>query len=81
MRRFVRWAKASIRILVNSNAETQVMVRNGSAEISTPQGSTRVDKGQMITIAGSGDNAQYKTDPAPGKDEWDTFNNDRDKRI
>ena len=54
------------RILVNSNAETQVIVRSGSAEISTPQGTTRVDKGQMITIAGT-DNPQYKTDPAPGK--------------
>ena len=69
------------RILVNSNEETQVTVRSGSVEIGTPQGSTRVDKGQMITIAGSGENAQYKTDPAPGKDEWDNFNNDRDKRI
>jgi hypothetical protein len=68
------------RILVNSNAETQVVVRNGSVEISTPQGTTRVDKGQMITIAGT-DNPQYKTDPAPGRDEWDSWNNDRDKRI
>jgi hypothetical protein len=34
----------------------------------------------MITIAGT-DNPQYKTDPAPGKDEWDSWNNDRDKRI
>ena len=30
------------RILVNSDAETQVIIRRGSAEISTPQGSTRV---------------------------------------
>ena len=72
--------EGNFRILVDSNAETQVMVRNGSAEISTPQGTTRVDKGQMITVAGT-DNPQYKTDPAPGKDEWDSWNNDRDKRI
>lgn len=69
------------RILVNSNEETQVTVRSGSAEIGTPQGSTRVEKGQTITIAGSGENTQYKTDPAAGKDDWDNFNNDRDKRI
>jgi hypothetical protein len=69
------------RILVNSNAETEVIIRSGSAEISTPQGSTRVEKGQMITVAGTTDNAQYKTDPAPAKDEWDSWNNDRDKRV
>ncbi len=37
--------EGEFRILVNSNAETQVIVRNGSAEISTPQGTTRVDQG------------------------------------
>jgi hypothetical protein len=73
-------AEGEYRILVNSNAETQVVVRNGSVEVSTPQGTTRVDKGQMITVAGT-DNAQYKTDPAPGKDEWDSWNSDRDKRV
>jgi len=68
------------RILVNSDAETQVVVREGSATISTPQGSTRVEKGQMITVAGT-DNAQYQTASAPGKDDWDGWNNDRNKRI
>ena len=52
MRPFIRIGEGEYRILVNSDAETQVIVRNGSAEISTPQGSTRVEQGQMITIAG-----------------------------
>ncbi len=70
------------RIVVNSDQETQVIVRDGSAEISTPQGSTRVEKGQMITIEGaSNDNPQYKIDPAPGADEWDSWNNDRNRTI
>jgi hypothetical protein len=68
------------RILVNSNAETQVVVRKGSAEISTTQGNTRVDQGQMITVAGT-DNPQYQTAEAPGKDDWDHFNDDRNKLI
>jgi hypothetical protein len=68
------------RILVNSDAETQVVVRQGSADISTPQGSTHVDKGQMITIAGT-DNPEYRTARAPGKDDWDAWNNDRNRRI
>ncbi|HXJ16315.1 MAG TPA: DUF6600 domain-containing protein, partial [Candidatus Polarisedimenticolia bacterium] len=68
------------RILVNSDAETQVVVRQGSAEISTPQGSTHVDKGEMITIAGT-ENAEYRTARAPGQDDWDAWNNDRNRRI
>jgi FecR protein len=68
------------RILVNSDAETQVIVRKGSAEVSEPQGTTRIEEGQMITVAGT-DNPQYKTDSAPGKDDWDKWNNDRDHRI
>jgi hypothetical protein len=68
------------RILVNSDAETQVIVREGSADVSTPQGSTQVDAGQLITVAGT-DDPQYKTENAPGRDEWDSWNNDRDKRI
>ena len=68
------------RILVNSDAETQVVVRRGSAEFSTPQGSTRVEKGGMITIAGT-DSPQYKTAPAPGRDDWDTWNDERDHRV
>jgi hypothetical protein len=42
--------EGSFRILVLSDTETQVIVRNGQAEISTPQGSTHVTKGQLITI-------------------------------
>ena len=37
--------EGSYRIQVNSDGETIVDVRKGSAEISTPQGSTHVDKG------------------------------------
>ncbi|HXU22020.1 MAG TPA: DUF6600 domain-containing protein [Verrucomicrobiae bacterium] len=68
------------RILVNSDAETEVIVRSGSADVSTPQGSTHVDEGQMITVAGT-DNPEYKTAAAPGRDDWDSWNNDRDRNI
>ena len=68
------------RVLVNSNDESIIIVRRGSAEVSTPQGSTHVDQGQMITIQGS-DNPQYKIDPAPTPDDWDSWCNDRDRVI
>jgi FecR protein len=79
----VRPAKGegSFRIEVNSDGETIVDVRQGSAEISTPQGSTRVERDQRIMIQGSGDNAQYQISGAPGRDDWDHWNADRDHAI
>ena len=73
--------EGSYRIQVNSDGETIVDVRKGSAEISTPQGSTRVERDQRITIEGVADNAQYQVSGAPGRDEWDKWNGDRDRSI
>jgi hypothetical protein len=73
-------AEGDYRILVNSDAETKIIVRSGSADVSTPQGSTHVDAGQMITVAGT-DNPQYRVDSAPGRDDWDAWNADRDHRV
>ena len=73
--------EGSYRILVNSDGETIVDVRTGSAEISTPQGSTRVERDQRITIQGTADNAQYQVSGAPGRDDWDKWNSDRDRTI
>ncbi len=70
--------EGEFRILVNSDAETQVVIRRGSADISAPQGSTRVDAGQMITIAGT-DSPQYKVSQAPSRDDWDNWNSDRNR--
>src|SRR6202790_3446256 len=68
------------RIQVNSNDETQVIVRNGSADVSTPQGSTHVERGQSIIVAGT-DNPQYRSDSAPGNDDWDSWNDDRNRLV
>ncbi|MGH9713881.1 MAG: DUF6600 domain-containing protein [Candidatus Acidiferrales bacterium] len=72
--------EGEFRVLVNSDAETKVIVRRGSADISTSQGSTRVDAGQMITIAGT-DNPQYQVSTALDRDDWDRWNSDRNRTI
>ena len=66
---------------VNSDGETQVIVRKGEAEISTPQGSTHLEKGRMIIVRGTAEEAQFKEEEAPSKDNWDSWNNDRDRTI
>jgi len=68
------------RIQVNSPTEAVVTVREGQAQIATPQGSTNVGQGQTITVEGS-DNPQYRIDEAIARDGWDRWNADRDKEI
>jgi hypothetical protein len=69
------------RIQVNSDDETEVIVRQGEAEITTPQGSTTVKEEHRIIIRGTSQNAEYKVDDAPSGDDWDHFNRDRDRQI
>jgi hypothetical protein len=68
------------RIEVNG-FETQVIVRAGVADISTPQGSTHVEVGQAATVRGTTDEAGSVLGGAPSKDSWDSWNNDRDGVI
>jgi hypothetical protein len=68
------------RIEVNG-FETQVIVRVGTADISTPQGSTHVEVGQAATIRGTTDEAGSVLGGAPSKDSWDSWNNGRDGEI
>ena len=68
------------RVQVTSDSETDVIVRQGEAEISTPQGSTRVREGEMIAIRGT-DQPEYKVSNAPENDDWDQWNKDRDRVI
>src|ERR1700681_1948607 len=73
--------ESSFRILVTADDHTEVLVRKGEVEITTPQGGTRVGEGQFITVQGAGDQAQYKIAEAPARDDWDQWNTDRDNVI
>jgi len=68
------------RIRVSPDGDTEVVIREGSAEVTEPQGSAQVERGQMITIRGT-DNPEYKIASAPPSDSWDTWNDERDHRI
>lgn len=68
------------RIEVSSDSETRVIVRKGEADISTPQGSTLLHEGQLITVEGT-DQPEYKIEDAPGRDSWDQWNQERDSAI
>ena len=68
------------RVEIVNDSQSQITVRNGEAEVSEPQGSTRVDSGQLITIQGT-DNPQYQTANAAGPDDFDQWNQSRDQTI
>jgi hypothetical protein len=73
--------ESSFRILVSADDHTEVLVRKGEIEVTTPQGGTRVGQGQFITIQGTGADEQYKIGEAPARDDWDQWNTDRDNMI
>ncbi len=61
--------------------ETQVIVRAGVLDLSTPQGSARVEMGQGVTIRGTTEEAGCVLGRAPAMDRWDSWNIDRDETI
>jgi Family of unknown function (DUF6600)/FecR protein len=73
--------EGSYRVSVLPNGDTEVIVRNGEADVSTPQGSTHIRKGEMITVRGTGDATEYQIANAPSKDNWDRWNQERDDVI
>src|SRR5271169_7178048 len=73
--------ESSFRVLVTADDHTEVLVRKGEVDITTPQGGTHVTQGQFITVQGAGDQAQYKIGEAPARDDWDQWNTDRDSVI
>jgi hypothetical protein len=68
------------RIQVNSPESTQLTVSSGRAEVTTPQGGTNVDKGQVIYVKGA-DNPEYRMAQRNDQDDWDRWNDDRDRTI
>jgi len=69
------------RLEVNAAGETIVIVRNGQADVSTPEGNTNVGAGEMITVRGTGADVQFKKSDARPADEWDQWSENRDRVI
>jgi hypothetical protein len=69
------------RVQVNSDGDSLVTVNDGEAQVSTSEGSTIVKRGQLITVQGTGGEAQYRVTEAPRVDDWDKWNRDRDDTI
>ncbi len=71
----------TVRVEVRPDGDTIVIVRKGEAQISTPKGIADLKQGDMATVRGPSEDAQYKISPAPDRDDWDRWNSDRDHMI
>jgi hypothetical protein len=71
----------SFRIEVRPDGDTVITARNGEAQVTTQQGSTEIRRGDMITVRGTAEDAQYKISGAPDSDDWDRWNSDRDHTM
>ncbi len=70
-----------VRVEVRSDGDSVVIVRKGEVQISTPKGIADVKEGQMATVRGQVQDAQYKIASAPERDDWDIWNSERDHMI
>jgi hypothetical protein len=68
------------RIQIDGDSQTEVSVRKGRVQASTPQGSTNVEAGQVIYVRGT-DNPEYQIANARPFDEFDRWNEERDRAI
>jgi hypothetical protein len=68
------------RIQIDSDSQTEVTVRKGRVQVSTPQGSTNVEAGQVIYVRGT-ENPEYQVANARSFDEFDRWNEQRDRVI
>lgn len=69
------------RITVTPDGDSEITVREGEAEAFTPRGTERLRSGRTMLVRGSADSPDYQMVRAPDRDEWDRWNDERDKRL
>ena len=68
------------RIQIDGDSQTEVTVHKGTVQVSTPQGSTNVEAGQVIYVRGM-ENPEYQVANARPFDGFDRWNEQRDRMI
>lgn len=75
-------AEGSYRITVQQDGTVWITVRKGEADIYTPQGSQRLGRGRtMMARMGQDGTPEFQFVSAIQKDDWDQFNDQRDKEL
>lgn len=69
------------RITVLEDGTTEITVRSGEARIESARGEERLMAGQTMMARGSSDNPEFQIVAAIGRDDWDVFNERRDREL
>ncbi len=70
--------QGTYRVSVNAEGLTEVTIRSGDAEISSPTGTEPLRAGQTLLSRGNPSDPEFRTANMPAPDEWDRWNTERD---
>ena len=76
-----RWARAVTASWSTPTAKRSLTCARAPRKFPRRREARVVERDQRITIQGNADNAQYQVSGAPGRDDWDKWNSDRDHTI
>ena len=71
----------SYRIIVREDGTSEITVRAGEAEIFGPGGSERLEAGQTMNARGSGADTEFQVTQAVPQDNFDRWNDERDRYL
>ena len=69
------------RITVGDDGQTSITVRYGQAEVYTQRGTEKISQGQTMMVRGSAEDPEFQIVAAVPKDDWDTWNEQRDQQL
>jgi len=69
------------RIYVQGDGQTEITVRLGAAEVTTPKGAEQLQAGQTMLARGNPDDPEFRIVPAIAQDDWDRWNEQRDREM
>lgn len=73
--------RGSYRITVFDDGSAEITVRSGEAEIFTPRGSERLKEGRTMLVRGSVADPEFRIVAAVSEDEWDRWNDRRNRDL
>jgi len=69
------------RIYVQGDGQTEITVRLGTVEVTTPKGTEQLQAGQTMLARGNPSDPEFRVDPAIAHDDWDQWNEQRDQEM
>jgi hypothetical protein len=73
--------RGSYRVTVREDGTSEITVRSGEAEIYTPRGSERLSAGRTMMARGSASDPEFQVVAAIRMDDWDRWNESRDRQL